>query len=145
MPPPIPVKSPRSKACQKLSWFVRDCLMWSWLPQIEVATITKVNRVALTKANRLAGFSLVTVGDHAVAFWCKVVRTSVANPRCAVVADALAFVANCGYWLRYQRQLSANAFLTFANKEKPAEGRLGLVLRPSPEKRLMLTNRLANR
>lgn len=81
----------------------------------------------------------------AVAFWCQLVRTSLANPRRAVVADALAFVAIRGNRLGYQRQLSADALLTFADKEKPAEGGLGLVLRPSPEKRPMPTNRLASR
>ena len=86
----------------------------------------------------------MAVGDHAVACWCKVVRTSLASPHYAVVADALGFVAICGYRLGYQRQLSADALLTFADKEKPAQGGLGLVLRPSPEKRPMPTNRLAN-
>ena len=53
--------------------------------------------------------------DEAFACWCKVTRTSVANLRYAVVADAFAFVANCGYRLGYQRQLSADALLTFAD------------------------------
>ena len=72
-------------------------------------------------------------------------RTSVANLRYPVVADALAFVAICEYRLGYQRQLSADALLTFADKEKPAQGGLGSVLRQSPEKRPMPSNRLANR
>lgn len=73
------------------------------------------------------------------------VRTSLANPHYAVVADALAFVAICGYRLGYQRQLGADVLLTIADKEKPAQGGLGLVLRPSLGKRPMPTNRLANR
>lgn len=87
----------------------------------------------------------MAVADHAVAFWFKVVRTSVTSPRCAVVADAFELVVICEYRLGYQRQLGADALLTFADKEKPAEGRHGLVLRPSPEKRLMPTNRHASR
>ena len=71
-------------------------------------------------------------------------RTSVANLRYAVVADALAFVAICEYRLGYQRQLSADALLTFADKEKPAQGGLRLVLRPSLEKRPISANRLAS-
>jgi hypothetical protein len=61
------------------------------------------------------------------------VRNSLAKPRHAVVADALGFVAICAYLLGYQRQLGADALLTFADKEKPAQDGLGLVLRPAPE------------
>lgn len=83
------------------------------------------------KSEQVDGLFLVAVCGRlatAVAFWCQVVRTSLANPRRVVVADALAFVAICGYRHGYQRQLGADALLTFADKEKPAQGGLGLVV-----------------
>jgi hypothetical protein len=79
------------------------------------------------------GLFLVAVCGLLLTSWCALVPIG-ANHRRAGVVDVFSFVPICGYRLGYQRQLGADALLTFATKKNPLRAGLGWwsMLRPAP-------------